>query len=96
MSFSLQVHIDIFPESSDTYFPRKSTDLIPLLHYQAWPNPKLTREANRNINPVDAEAAQKILSMDFTKYTEEHNFRTDFIIVSKIVHGYRGGIAFLY
>ena len=97
MSFSRQVDIDIIPGIIVHVFSRESANLILLLHYRARPNPKLTREANRSINPGDAEAAQSILlSMHFTKYTEEHNFRTDFIIVSKIVHGYRGGIAFLY
>ena len=62
MSFLRPVENDIFRELSDTYFPGESAILIPLLHYRAIPNPKLTREANRTINPGEAEAAQSILT----------------------------------
>ena len=67
MSFSSRVDIDIFPGIIGHVFS-------PSLHYRARPNPKLTWEVNHSINPGDAEAAQCVLSMNFTKYTEKHFF----------------------
>ena len=64
VSFSRLVDIDISPGISGRVFPRES-----VLHYRTRPNPKLTREGNRSVNPGDAEGG--------AKYTEQHNFIID-------------------
>ena len=60
MSFSR--HVDIIRRFPGNHRTRISAgNLIPLLHYRARSNPKLTWEANRSINAGDAEAAQRLL-----------------------------------